>query len=78
MNCLRSSQQACLDPGSIPGSSTRHIMRNRAGYRMINDRCILLLGLIGFDSMLMVKGGFSGQINGKSNHQIYNTQRLAA
>ncbi len=64
------------------GFDSRHfhkvqLMRNRTGYRLISDRCIHLLGVTGFDSMIMVKGGNSGQLNGKTV-DMYPTQRKAA
>ena len=64
-----------------PGFDSRHLhqalKRNRAGYRLINDRCIHLSGMTGFDSMIMVKGGNSGQLNGKTV-EMYPAQRKAA
>ena len=55
-----------------PGFDSLHlhkhktIMRNRAGYRLINDRYIqTCTGMTGFDSVTMVKGGNSGHLNGK-------------
>lgn len=55
---------------------TEATMRNRA-HRLINDRCVFFKGLTGFDSVNMVKGDRSGQLNGKSI-EMYTAQRVAA